>query len=89
MTLREFKAKYIAKLMVLCKQLLEKYPDRLDRVQYVCDLIAMKLRSLRTFTLTDYLATLYDAVKEFKEFEAMIPSEKEIKALLKSPDLDQ
>jgi len=89
MSLREFKAKYMAKLMVLCKQLLEKYNDRSDRVQYVCDLIAMKLQSLRTFTLTNYLATLYDAVKEFKEFESLLPSEKEIKALLKTSDLDQ
>jgi hypothetical protein len=89
MTLREFKAKYMAKLMEIRKQVSEKYPDPTGRAQYICDVIATKLRSLRTFTLTDYLATLYDATKEFKEFEAMIPSEKEIKALLKSPDLDQ
>ena len=89
MNLRDFKAKYMAKLMALRKQLIEKYPDRSDRVQYVCDVIAMKLRALRTFTLTDYLATLYDAVKEFKELEALIPSEKEVKALLRVSDLDQ
>jgi len=89
MSLREFKAKYMAKLMTLCKQLFEKYNDRSDRVQYVCDLIAMKLRSLRTFTLTDYLATLYNACKEFRELEALIPSEKEVEELIKTPDLDQ
>jgi len=89
MKLREFKAKYIAKLMEIRKQISEKYPNQADRAQYICDVIAMKLRSLRTFTLSDYLATLYDATKEFKEFEELIPSEKEIKALMKSLDLDQ
>jgi hypothetical protein len=89
MNIREFKAKYMARLMEIRKQISEKYPDRSDRAQYISDLLIVKLRSLRTFTLADYLATLYDAVKEFKELEALIPSEKEIKALLKSPDLDQ
>jgi len=89
MSLREFKARYMAKLMEIRKQISLKYPDPTGRAQYICDLLSIKLRSLRTFTLTDYLATLYDAVKEFKEFEALIPSEKEIKKLLGASDLDQ
>jgi len=41
-----------------------------------------KLENLRVFTLTDYLATLHHAAKEFKELEALIPSEQEIEELL-------
>jgi hypothetical protein len=89
MRLREFKAKYMAKLMELRKRLTEKYPDRSDRVIYISDLLMAKLRSLRTFTLTDYLATLYDATREFSEFESLLPGEKEIESLLNASDLDQ
>jgi hypothetical protein len=80
-TLREFKAKYLAKLLNLKKQLIEKYPDRSERLNYIIDLLATKLENLRTFTLTDYLFTLYLATKEFPELEAMIPGEEEIQEL--------
>jgi hypothetical protein len=83
-TLREFKAKYLARLLNLKKQLLEKYADRRVRVEYVCDTLAEKLQRLRTFTLPDYLSTLYNSIREFKELEALIPSEEEINDLLKS-----
>ena len=83
MTLREFKTKYLAKLLNLKKQLLEKYPDRAERINYIVDLLVTKLENLRTFTLTDYLATLYHASKEFKEIEQLIPTEKEINELLR------
>jgi len=82
MRLREFKAKYIVILLNMKKQLLEKYPDRSERVQYICDLLAMKLRNLRIFTLSDYIASLYDAVKEFPELQTMVPSGQEIDGLL-------
>ena len=83
MTLREFKAKYLARLLNLKKQLLEKYPDRAERINYIVDLLVTKLENLRTYTLTDYIATLYHASKEFKEIEQLIPTEKEINELLR------
>jgi hypothetical protein len=81
-TLREFKAKYLAKLLNLKKQLLEKYPEKRERVEYVVDVLVAKLEHLRTFTLTDYIATLHYASKEFKEIEQLIPTEEEINELL-------
>jgi hypothetical protein len=85
-TLREFKAWSIARAIELKKQLLEKYPDRAQRVEYIIDLLINKLRNLRVFTLTDYLAVLYDASKEFPELEALMPSSKIVEELLKSGD---
>jgi hypothetical protein len=82
MRLREFKAKYIVVLLNLKKSLIEKYPDKKDRVEYVLDRLALKLKKLRTFTLSDYIASLYDAVKEFQELQVLVPSEQEINALL-------
>ena len=86
-TLREFKAKYLAKLLNLKKQLLEKYPDRAQRVEHIVDTLVAKLEHLRTFTLTDYIATIYHASREFKEFEQLIPSEQEVEELLEREDL--
>jgi hypothetical protein len=82
MKLREFKAKYTVILLNLKKQLLEKYPDKRDRVNYVLDRLASKLKNLRTFTLSDYTATLYESIKEFPELQALVPSSEEINALL-------
>jgi hypothetical protein len=82
-TLREFKVKYLTKLLNLKKQLVEKYHDKADRIDYIVDLLASKLENLRTFTLTDYIFTLYQASKEFKELEELIPSVKEINELLR------
>ena len=82
-TLREFKAKYMAKLLNLKKQLLEKYTERAQRVEHIVDVLVAKLEHLRTFTLTDYIATIYHASKEFREIEALIPSEQEVEELLR------
>jgi hypothetical protein len=81
-TLREFKAKYLAKLLNLKKQLLEKYPERAERIEFIVDLLVAKLEHLRTFTLPDYIATLYHAIKEIPELETLIPTEEEINELL-------
>jgi len=81
-TLREFKAKYLARLLNLKKQLIEKYPEKRERVEYVVDVLVAKLENLRVFTLTDYLATLHHAAKEFREIEQLIPCEREIDELL-------
>ena len=86
MKLREFKARSLARLVELKKELLEKYPDKADRINYIADLIATKLENLRTFTLTDYIFTVYQASKEFAEFEQLIPRSKEVEELLKSSE---
>jgi hypothetical protein len=85
-TLREFKAKYLAKLLNLKKQLAEKHPDKHERVEYIVDLLASKLENLRTFTLADYLFTLHLATKEFREIEQIIPSEEEVEELLEGEE---
>ena len=81
--MREFKARSLAKLVEIKRELLEKYPDRSERINYIVDLLAVKLDNLRTYTLTDYIFTLYQASKEFKELEQLIPSYQEIDELLK------
>jgi DNA polymerase III sliding clamp (beta) subunit (PCNA family) len=81
-TLREFKAKYLAKLLNMKKQLLDRYPEKRERVEYIIDLLASKLENLRTFTLTDYLFTLHLATKEFPELEQLIPTEEEVQELI-------
>ena len=86
MKLRKFKARSMARLVEIKRELLSKYPDKAERVNYIVDLIATKLENLRTFALTDYIATLYHASKEFAEFEQLIPSSKEIDELLKSSE---
>ncbi|MEM3974900.1 MAG: hypothetical protein QXM43_05680 [Desulfurococcaceae archaeon] len=82
MKLREFKALSLAKLISIARQLREKYPDRRERVDYIVDILATKLQNLRTFTLTDYIFTVYQAAKEFKEFEELIPDPKVVEELL-------
>jgi hypothetical protein len=86
MRLHEFKAKYLAKLLEIKRELLDKYPSRAERIEYLTDVIASKLYHLRVYTLTDYLFTVYNAVKEFREFEWLVPPEKEISQLLGEPD---
>lgn len=52
-------------------------------MNYVTDLLVGKTQNLRAFTLTDYLAKLYHASKEFPEVEQLFPSESEVEELLK------
>jgi hypothetical protein len=83
MELREFKAKYLARLLNLRKQLLERYPDRVQRIEYIVDILSNKLSTLRIYTLADYLHTVYLASKEFSEFEELVPPKEEIEQLLR------
>jgi hypothetical protein len=83
MELREFKAKYLARLLNLKRQLLEKYPGRAQRIEYIADVLASKLSTLRVYTLPDYLHTVHLASKEFKEFEVLVPTEEEVEQLLR------
>ncbi|MEM1842233.1 MAG: hypothetical protein QXL19_07640 [Ignisphaera sp.] len=86
MKLREFKALSLSKLMSLSKKLKEKYPNRQERVDYIVDVLATKLQNLRTYSLTDYLFTVYLASREFKEFEELIPDEQTVKSLLEEDE---
>ncbi len=80
--LREFKAKYATKIIELKKKLIEKYPDKRDRIENIIDLIMVKLERLRRYDLADYLFTLYHATKEFPELQELVPSSDDIEALL-------
>ncbi|MEM4584688.1 MAG: hypothetical protein QW611_06895 [Ignisphaera sp.] len=86
MELREFKALSLAKLMSLSKKLKEKYPHQADRIEYITFELASKLQNLRTYSLTDYLFTLYLASREFREFSELIPDEKTVENLLKEDE---
>jgi hypothetical protein len=89
MELREFKTKYLALLFKIGRELLSKYPERRERIEYIVDTIVNKLYHLRTFTLPDYLHTLYIAVKEFREFEELIPESEEIEKLLDDQEVEE
>jgi len=84
--LRKFKSKYMTKLLNIKKELLTKYPDKADRINYVTDILMSKLQTLRAYTLADYLHTIYLAVNEFKELEVLIPSEEEINKLIEKEE---
>jgi hypothetical protein len=83
-TLREFKAKQIAMLMLKRIYLKGAYPDRQERVDEVIDILISKLQNLRAYTLTDYLSTLYRAMREFEGLEDLAPDVKEVEELLRN-----
>jgi hypothetical protein len=89
MKLREFRTKYLTKLLNLSKSLKEKYPDKSERVEYLTSILSTKLYNLRTFTLADYIYTIYLASTEFKEFSDLIPEEQEVNELYKNQDDEQ
>ena len=55
---------------------------RAKEVNEVCDTIATKIQSLRTYTLADFMYLLYQASKEFPELAELIPDEKTIRELM-------
>jgi hypothetical protein len=79
--LSELKARYMARLLDLRKQLLEKYPDKRGEVESVVDKLMSKLQILRARWIPDYIFSVYQYAKEFPELEALIPSEEEIRGL--------
>jgi hypothetical protein len=79
------KAKYLVRLMRLRKELKQKYPDKIDRVENIVFELAPKLANLRRHMLTDYLFTVTLACKEFSEFCQLIPSEQEISQVFTVP----
>jgi hypothetical protein len=80
-----FKAKYLARLMRLRKELKAKYPEKADRIETIVFELAPKLINLRRHMLTDYLFTVTLACKEFNEFCQLIPSEQEIRQVFTVP----
>jgi hypothetical protein len=82
MKLSSFRAKYLSKLLELRRELEQKYPERRERIEYICDILANKLQNLRTHTVADYIFTLYLASKEFPEFSELTPTSKEIEEIL-------
>jgi len=86
MKLAKFRAKYMTRLQELKQSLLSQYPERRERIEYICDLLMNKLANLRTHTLADYIHTLHLATKEFSEFKELIPSAKEVEELLKGTE---
>lgn len=83
MKLREFKAIMLTKILSLKKELLQKYPDKCERIEELTELLIHKTQNLRTFTLSDYIHTLYLASREFPEFEKIIPPADVIEELLR------
>lgn len=86
MTLREFKAKQLARLSRLEQELKTKYPEKKERVSQITTMLETKLMNLRIYTLADYLFSIVFASKEFYEFISLMPTEKEIDELLSSND---
>jgi hypothetical protein len=86
MNLRDFKTIQIAKIFELKKELLKKYPEKADRINFIIDTLMTKVEGLRTFTLTNYLHTIYRASTEFKEFETLMPDTKTVEELIKEGD---
>jgi len=63
--------------------LISKYPDKEGRIKELANYLVMKLSNLRTYTLYDYLETIYLASREFVEFKQLMPSTQEIEELLR------
>jgi hypothetical protein len=80
-----FKAKYLARLMRLRKELKQKYSEKADRVEEIVFEIAPKLANLRKHMMTDYLFSATLACREFAEFCNLVPTEHEIKQLFVVP----
>lgn len=86
MELREFKVKQIVKLREVEEVLINKYPEKRERVRNIVDILVAKLSNLRAYTLYDYLETIYLASREFPEFKELIPSTSEVEELLEGDE---
>jgi hypothetical protein len=80
-----FKAKYLARLMKLRKELKQRYPEKEDRIETIVFELAPKLANLRRHMLSDYLFTTTLACREFSDFCQLVPAEQEIKQLFVVP----
>ena len=88
--IKVFVAQAFAKLFEVKNELLQKYPDRSERIEFICKLLTVKLNNLGDslnihmllHTLYDYVSTLYHATKEFRELEELAPKPEVIESLL-------
>ena len=83
--LHYFKAKYMARLMRLRKELKQKYREKASRVEEIVFYLAPRIHLLRRDGLTDYLFTATLACRELPEFCNLVPTEQEIKQLFVVP----
>jgi len=82
-SIETFKAKYLTILFNVSRELYEKYPNEAVKIGFIVDLLINRLGNLNKHTITDYLLTLNLAVREFKEFEKLIPTQEELIELMK------
>jgi len=80
--LARFKAKYMTLINELRTELMQKYPEKAERIQFITDLLMNKLYALKSHSLPDFIHTLYLASREFPEFEKLIPSKEDIEELI-------
>jgi len=74
-SIEAFKAKYLTILFSVSRGLYEKYPNEANKVWFFVNLLVNKLGDLSKPTITEYLVTLNLAVREFREFEKLIPTQ--------------
>jgi hypothetical protein len=79
------KAKYMARLMKLRKELKQKYPEKSERIENIVFELAPKLSNLRRHMLTDYIFAVTLSCKEFTEFCSLVPTEQEISQVFVVP----
>jgi len=78
MKLAEFRVKQLARLLKLEEMLIERYPEKADRIRFLVETLVQKLRFLRTRNLANYINTIYQASKEFPEFRELLPKPEEL-----------
>jgi len=81
MRLVKFKTKYTVLLNELRKQLVSKYPDKAQRVEYIIDTLIHKVYTLKSHSLVNFIHSLYQACKEIQEICGIIPTQQEINEL--------
>ena len=79
------KAKFMAKLMWMRRELKQKYREKAIEIENIVFELASKLANLRRHMLTDYLFAVTLACKVFNEFCQLIPSEQEIRQVFTVP----
>jgi len=78
MKFAKFKAKYIALLNEMKRELLSKYPDKAERVERIIDTLVHKAYTLKSHSLADFIHTIHLACREFEDFCKLMPSPKEV-----------
>jgi hypothetical protein len=75
------KARYLARLMSIRKELKQKHREKAERIEEIVFIMASRLANLRSHMLTDYMFSVTLACREFTELCNLAPSEQEIKQL--------